>query len=233
MLGSGWAESSLPPLEGHPGRRELSQAPCFNVQLGKLRPGLGPALLRLPFLVLSLACLPGSPGWGVGWDSQTWAVSLPGMGSVPACGSSSVCLHLTRLCVTAQVWCGWKPCLLVGQPEALNAQCPPGQRCLEKAPGQCLRPPCEAWGECGTEEPPSTPCLPRSGHLDNNCARLTLRFNRDHVPQVRGLVASELAEATRRHLLVAWPKPSPVGQGGPGWLSRVTLGHREWPCGVR
>lgn len=52
--------------------------------------------------------------------------------------------------------------------------------------GQCLQPPCENWGECTAEEPlpPSTPCQPRSSHLDNNCARLTLRFNRDQVPQV-------------------------------------------------
>ena len=87
-----------------------------------------------------------------------------------------------------QVWCGQKPCLLAGRPDALSAQCPPGQRCLEKAPGQCLQPPCAAWGACGAEEPvlPSTPCQPRSSHLDNNCARLTLRFNREQVPQVSG-----------------------------------------------
>lgn len=85
-----------------------------------------------------------------------------------------------------QVWCGRKPCLMASRPNTLSAQCPPGQQCEEKAPGQCLQPPCAAWGECGPEEPllPSTPCVPRSGHLDNNCARLTLRFDRDQVPQV-------------------------------------------------
>lgn len=91
-------------------------------------------------------------------------------------------------CVPGQVWCGRKPCLLSSRPDPLSAQCPLGQQCREKAPGQCLQPPCAAWGECGPEEPllPGTPCLPRSGHLDNNCARLTLRFNRDQVPQVSG-----------------------------------------------
>lgn len=91
-------------------------------------------------------------------------------------------------CATSpQVWCGWKPCLLSGQSAGLSTQCPPGQQCQEKAPGQCLQPPCEAWGECGAEEPlmPSTPCQPHSSHLDNNCARLTLRFDRDQVPQVQ------------------------------------------------
>lgn len=90
------------------------------------------------------------------------------------------------VCLPGQVWCGRKPCLLVSQPDALSVQCPPGQQCREKAPGQCLQPPCAAWGECSPEEPllPSTPCLPRSSHLDNNCARLTLRFNHDQVPQV-------------------------------------------------
>lgn len=90
-------------------------------------------------------------------------------------------------CLT-QVWCGRRPCLLAGRPDTLSAQCPPGQRCQEKAPGQCLQPPCAAWGECGTEEPllPGTLCLPHSSHLDNNCARLTLHFNRDQVPQASG-----------------------------------------------
>lgn len=76
--------------------------------------------------------------------------------------------------------------MLADQPDTLSAQCPPGQQCLPRAPGQCLQPPCAAWGECGAQGPllPSTPCVPRSGHLDNNCARLTLRFDRSQVPQV-------------------------------------------------
>uniref|UniRef100_A0A8C6QC67 Delta-like protein n=1 Tax=Nannospalax galili TaxID=1026970 RepID=A0A8C6QC67_NANGA len=97
--------------------------------------------------------------------------------------NSCRCLDGHRDC--SKVWCGWKPCLLSSQPDTLSAQCPPGQQCREKALGQCLQPPCEAWGECTAQEHllPSTPCLPRSTHLDNNCARLTLRFNRDQVPQ--------------------------------------------------
>lgn len=80
--------------------------------------------------------------------------------------------------------------------------------------GQCLQPPCENWGECTAEEPlpPSTPCQPRSSHLDNNCARLTLRFNRDQVPQgttvgaicsgIRALPATRAAAHDRLLLLL-------------------------------
>uniref|UniRef100_A0A2K5EGX9 Delta-like protein n=1 Tax=Aotus nancymaae TaxID=37293 RepID=A0A2K5EGX9_AOTNA len=133
------------------------------------------------------SCPPGRAGPRcqevIGFGRSCWSRGTPfphGSSWVEDCNSCR-CLDGRRDC--SKVWCGWKPCLLSGQPEALSAQCPLGQRCLEKAPGQCLQPPCEAWGECSTEEPPSTPCLPRSGHLDNNCARLTLRFSRDHVPQ--------------------------------------------------
>uniref|UniRef100_A0A8C5XFT9 Protein jagged-2 n=1 Tax=Microcebus murinus TaxID=30608 RepID=A0A8C5XFT9_MICMU len=135
------------------------------------------------------SCPPGRAGPRcqevIGFGRSCWSQGAPfphGSSWVEDCNSCR-CLDGRRDC--SKVWCGWKPCLLAGQPDALSAQCPLGQRCREKAPGQCLQPPCEAWGECGAEEPlpPSTPCLPRSGHLDNNCARLTLRFNRDQVPQ--------------------------------------------------
>lgn len=126
--------------------------------------------------------------WAAGearlWDLLTLPMCLP-VWCLRVSAGAHVC---PSLCVLAQVWCGRKPCLLAGRPDTLSAQCPPGQQCREKAPGQCLQPPCAAWGECSTAEPPlpSTACLPRSGHLDNNCARLTLHFDRDQVPQVSG-----------------------------------------------
>lgn len=120
-----------------------------------------------------------------------------------------------------QVWCGWKPCLLTAEPNAPGTQCPPGQQCREKAPGQCLQPPCAAWGECGPEELalPSTPCLPRSGHLDNNCARLTLRFNREQVPQVSS-GRGQWAPGTQTN-------PAPPGQEWEGVSAEFALlsGH--------
>uniref|UniRef100_A0A8D1PZM4 Delta-like protein n=1 Tax=Sus scrofa TaxID=9823 RepID=A0A8D1PZM4_PIG len=148
-----------------------------------------------------------------------WSQGVPfphGSSWVEDCNSCR-CLDGRRDC--SKVWCGRKPCLLAGRSAALNAQCPPGQRCQEKAPGQCLQPPCAAWGECGAEEAllPSTPCRPRSGHLDNNCARLTLRFNRDQVPQgttvgaicsgIRALPATR-AVARDRLLVLLCDRPS-------------------------
>ncbi|XP_051834073.1 protein jagged-2 isoform X1 [Antechinus flavipes] len=83
------------------------------------------------------------------------------------------------------VWCGRKPCLLPKHPDYTEDQCPRGQDCLERAYPKCLQPPCAAWGECSPVEPlvPSTPCQPNSGHLGNNCAKITLIFNRDKIPQ--------------------------------------------------
>uniref|UniRef100_A0A8C4LCP9 Delta-like protein n=1 Tax=Equus asinus TaxID=9793 RepID=A0A8C4LCP9_EQUAS len=148
-----------------------------------------------------------------------WSQGVPfphGSSWVEDCNSCR-CLDGRRDC--SKVWCGQKPCLLAGRPDTLSAQCPPGQRCREKAPGQCLQPPCAAWGECGTEETllPSTRCLPRSGHLDNNCARLTLRFKHDQVPQgttvgaicsgIRALPATR-AVARDRLLIVLCDRPS-------------------------
>ncbi|KAG8514465.1 Protein jagged-2 [Galemys pyrenaicus] len=117
----------------------------------------------------------GRPCWSRG-------VPLPhGSAWVEDCNSCR-CLDGHRDC--SKVWCGRKPCLLSSRASAASAQCPPGQQCLE-ASGQCLQPPCAAWGECGARERPlpSTRCRPRSGRLDNNCARLTLRFSREQVPQ--------------------------------------------------
>lgn len=61
-----------------------------------------------------------------------------------------------------------------------------GQECQEKYM-KCFQPPCADWGECSASEPlpANIKCLPNSGYLDNDCARITLIFNGDKVPQVR------------------------------------------------
>uniref|UniRef100_A0A452R808 Delta-like protein n=1 Tax=Ursus americanus TaxID=9643 RepID=A0A452R808_URSAM len=169
------------------------------------------------------SCPPGRAGPRcqdvIGFGRPCWSQGMPfahGSSWVEDCNSCR-CVDGRRDC--SKVWCGHKPCLLAGRPDTLSAQCPPGQRCQEKAPGQCLQPPCAAWGECGTEEPllPGTLCLPRSSHLDNNCARLTLRFNRDQVPQgttvgaicsgIRALPATR-AVARDRLLVLLCDRPS-------------------------
>uniref|UniRef100_A0A667YJW5 Delta-like protein n=1 Tax=Myripristis murdjan TaxID=586833 RepID=A0A667YJW5_9TELE len=94
-----------------------------------------------------------------------------------------------------KVRCGRRPCLL---PKALPApggsssssssapSCPGGHECVEHQFLTCFSPPCHQWGVCSTPDPPTplhTQCEPNSGYLDNSCARITLIFKRDKVPQ--------------------------------------------------
>lgn len=86
-----------------------------------------------------------------------------------------------------KVRCGRQPCLLqsgFGQPQ--HPVCPPGQECVEHQFLSCLRPPCKQLGICSAPErlqPISSHCLPNNGYLDDNCARVTLVFDPDTVPQ--------------------------------------------------
>ncbi|XP_048341641.1 protein jagged-2 isoform X2 [Sphaerodactylus townsendi] len=84
-----------------------------------------------------------------------------------------------------KVWCGRKSCLFASHPDHAAYQCPKGQECQEKMYIKCFQPPCADWGECSESEPlpVNIKCHPSSGYLDNNCARITLIFNRDKVPQ--------------------------------------------------
>lgn len=87
------------------------------------------------------------------------------------------------------MWCGKKPCLLHKHWDNSNTQCPMGQECQEKYM-KCFQPPCTDWGECSASEPlpANIKCLPNSGYLDNDCARITLIFNGNKVPQVRIII---------------------------------------------
>uniref|UniRef100_A0A674E221 Delta-like protein n=1 Tax=Salmo trutta TaxID=8032 RepID=A0A674E221_SALTR len=67
-----------------------------------------------------------------------------------------------------------------------SSPCPRGQECVEHQFLTCFAKPCHQWGVCSTPDPPPplhTQCEPNSGYLDNSCARITLIFNRDKVPQ--------------------------------------------------
>lgn len=98
---------------------------------------------------------------------------------------------LTDSSVFLQVRCGRRPCLL---PKALPPPadsnpppCPGGHECVEHQFLTCFSPPCHQWGVCSTPDPPTplhTQCEPNSGYLDNSCARITLIFKKDKVPQV-------------------------------------------------
>ncbi|KAG8013459.1 Protein jagged-2, partial [Nibea albiflora] len=59
-------------------------------------------------------------------------------------------------------------------------------KCVEHQFLTCFSPPCHQWGVCSTPDPPTplhTQCEPNSGYLDNRCARITLIFKKDKVPQ--------------------------------------------------
>lgn len=93
----------------------------------------------------------------------------------------------------SQVRCGRRPCLLPKAPPSppdSNAvpSCPGGHECVEHPFLICFSPPCHQWGVCSTPDPPTplqTQCEPNSGYLDNSCARITLIFKKDKVPQVQ------------------------------------------------
>ncbi|XP_075883760.1 protein jagged-2-like isoform X2 [Nelusetta ayraudi] len=90
----------------------------------------------------------------------------------------------------SKVRCGRRPCLL---PQALPSPveappppCPGGHECVEHPFLSCFSPPCHRWGVCASPDPPpplQTQCEPNTGYLDNSCARITLIFKKDKVPQ--------------------------------------------------
>ncbi|XP_056616570.1 protein jagged-2 isoform X4 [Triplophysa dalaica] len=99
--------------------------------------------------------------------------------------NSCQCMDENIMCT--KVRCGRQPCLLhsgFGQPQL--PMCPEGQRCVEHRFLSCLHPPCHQLGICSPPErqqPISTQCLPNNTYLDENCARVTLVFDYDSVPQ--------------------------------------------------
>uniref|UniRef100_A0A671QPS3 Delta-like protein n=1 Tax=Sinocyclocheilus anshuiensis TaxID=1608454 RepID=A0A671QPS3_9TELE len=99
--------------------------------------------------------------------------------------NSCQCMNGNIRCT--KVHCGRQPCLLQsdsGEPQ--HPLCPLAQECVEHHFLSCLHPPCNHLGICATREglqPIGTRCLPNNGYLDDNCARVTLVFDSDSVPQ--------------------------------------------------
>lgn len=132
----------------------------------------------------------------------------------PPCSSMNYFIHFLFLSIYRffikfffllwpQVRCGRKPCMLQsdsGEPQ--RPLCPLGQECVAHHFLSCLRPPCSQLGICSTSErllqPISTQCLPNNGYRDDNCAHVTLVFDSDSVPQVRGFHLVN-AESIERH----------------------------------
>lgn len=102
--------------------------------------------------------------------------------------NSCHCVDGTVRC--SKVHCGHRPCLLPSSSPLVSdssaPSCPGGVRCTEHPFLTCFAGPCDSWGVCSRPDPPkplSTRCEPNTGYLDNNCARITLIFQKDKVPQ--------------------------------------------------
>ncbi|XP_066468415.1 protein jagged-2 [Tiliqua scincoides] len=134
-------------------------------------------------------CPPGRAGTrcqeviGFGKSCWTKGMSFPHGSKWEQDCNNCHCLNGNIDCT--KVWCGRKSCLFTPHVDHASYQCPRGQECQEKRYTKCFQAPCAVWGECSESEPLSvnTKCSPSSGYLDNSCARITLIFNRDEVPQ--------------------------------------------------
>ncbi|TRY96132.1 hypothetical protein DNTS_015950 [Danionella cerebrum] len=99
--------------------------------------------------------------------------------------NSCQCMNGNIKCT--KVHCGRQSCMMgsdSGEPQ--HPRCPLGQECIEHHLQSCLHPPCDHLGICSTRgrlQPISTRCLPNNSYLDDNCARVTLVFDSDSVPQ--------------------------------------------------
>ncbi|XP_072350345.1 protein jagged-2b isoform X1 [Scyliorhinus torazame] len=84
-----------------------------------------------------------------------------------------------------KVWCGQKSCLLREKPGHENFICPEAQQCQVSPWLKCFSPPCTDWGECNALNalPVDSNCQPNTGQLDNNCAKITLIFNKEKIPK--------------------------------------------------
>ncbi|CAI9570609.1 unnamed protein product, partial [Staurois parvus] len=95
----------------------------------------------------------------------------------------NICHCLDGVIECTMTWCGRKPCLLEKRLD--KNQCPQDQECEPKiSSAKCFQPPCREWGECSAPDRPHiVKCLPNTGYLDNNCARITLIFSTEKIPQ--------------------------------------------------
>ncbi|XP_078593136.1 protein jagged-1-like isoform X1 [Branchiostoma floridae x Branchiostoma japonicum] len=117
--------------------------------------------------------------------------------------------------VCSQIWCGPEVCFAGDGNTMDSMECPPGQYCMVPTEDSCFTPPCGRWGHCRTPglDLPSGPvsrtttCLPNTTELDNNCAKITLMFDKTRMST--GVCVEDICN-TLRHLPVldehAWDK---------------------------
>ena len=92
----------------------------------------------------------------------------------------------------SKVWCGPQNCLIHPNLTEPVLTCNKDQTCVVQTEETCFTPPCLPWGQCRNlnaimdPKPPGvhTNCLPNNEFLDNNCAKITIVFNKAKMPTV-------------------------------------------------
>ncbi|KAL6488015.1 hypothetical protein MHYP_G00046410 [Metynnis hypsauchen] len=124
---------------------------------------------------------------GVGKGCQHSGVMVPHGSRWEDDCNTCRCMNGNTKCT--KVHCSSRPCLLdTSSVAAQRHLCPGGQKCSECTEHHsltCLRPPCHQWGICSDpyEPPVNTNCQPNNNYLDKDCARVTLIFDTNSLPQ--------------------------------------------------
>lgn len=102
-----------------------------------------------------------------------------------------------------QVWCGIPNCLHHANTTEEIITCEKGQICIPTIKNACFTPPCPPRGECRwkdnnthTSVLPITGCMPGIANPSNNCAKITLLFEKPKMPQ--GITVEDLCKQLRK-----------------------------------
>ncbi|KAK3092241.1 hypothetical protein FSP39_000187 [Pinctada imbricata] len=90
----------------------------------------------------------------------------------------------------SKIWCGPKNCLSHPNVSEPIVKCTEDQTCVVQTDENCFTPPCLPWGQCKgmdkiTDPAPhnlDTQCLPNQAQLSNNCAKISLIFDKSKMP---------------------------------------------------
>ncbi|GAB1604635.1 protein jagged-1b-like [Argonauta hians] len=103
-----------------------------------------------------------------------------------------------------KVWCGPKNCLSHPNVSEPVAVCGHDETCVVKTTQTCFTPPCLPWGYCqhismieySGPTGVKTECIPNEATINNNCAIISLVFDKSRVP--RGVSVGNICDSLRR-----------------------------------
>ncbi|GFQ71749.1 protein serrate [Trichonephila clavata] len=103
-----------------------------------------------------------------------------------------------------QMWCGLRLCDL--DPNSTKRLCPAGQSCGPTSTDACFTRPCRPYGKCilsdnssealSQELVPDEKCIPNNAVLSNNCAKITLFFDKSKM--YYGILVEEICSQVRK-----------------------------------